>query len=46
MEMAFHKQFYRMEPEMTINDLVEAKQYKHESTEDFIMRFRKTRMRC
>ena len=31
---------------MTINDLVEVKQYEHESTEDFIMRFRKTRMRC
>ncbi|CAN6679430.1 unnamed protein product [Malus baccata var. baccata] len=44
--MAFHEQFYRIEPEMTINDLVEVKQYEHESTEDFIMRFRKTRMRC
>ncbi|KAM1175585.1 hypothetical protein ACFX19_028567 [Malus domestica] len=46
MEMAFHEQFYRIEPEMTINDLVEVKQYEHESTEDFMMRFRKTRMRC
>ncbi|KAM1465206.1 hypothetical protein ACFXTO_044765 [Malus domestica] len=45
-EIAFHKQFYRVEPEMTINDLVEVKQYKHESTEDFMMRFRKIRMRC
>ncbi|KAB2617251.1 S2-RNase [Pyrus ussuriensis x Pyrus communis] len=44
--MAFHKQFYRVEPEMTINDLVEVKQYEHEFTEDFMMRFRKTRMRC
>ncbi|CAN6697940.1 unnamed protein product [Malus baccata var. baccata] len=44
--MAFHEQFYRIEPEMTINDLVEVKQYEHESTEDFMMRFRKTRMRC
>ncbi|KAB2595290.1 hypothetical protein D8674_030740 [Pyrus ussuriensis x Pyrus communis] len=44
--MNFHKQFYRMEPEMTINDLVAIKQYKHKSTDDFMMRFRKTRMRC
>ncbi|KAM0984563.1 hypothetical protein EV2_012346 [Malus domestica] len=46
MKMAFHEQFYKIEPEMTINDLVEVKQYDHESTEDFMMRFRKTRMRC
>ncbi|KAM1315719.1 hypothetical protein ACFX2F_019451 [Malus domestica] len=46
MEMAFHEQFYRIEPELTIKDLVEVKQYDHESTEDFMMRFRKTRMRC
>ncbi|KAM2085549.1 hypothetical protein ACFX1R_023211 [Malus domestica] len=46
MEMAFHEQFYRIEPKMTINDMVEVKQYEHESTEDFMMRFRKTRMRC
>ncbi|CAN6710577.1 unnamed protein product [Malus baccata var. baccata] len=44
--MAFHEQFYRIEPEMTINDLVEVKQYEHEFTKDFMMRFRKTRMRC
>ena len=31
---------------MTINDLLEVKQYEHESIEDFIMRFRKRRMRC
>ncbi|CAN6712993.1 unnamed protein product [Malus baccata var. baccata] len=31
---------------MTINDLVEVKQYEHESTDDFMMRFKKTRMRC
>ncbi|KAM2147818.1 hypothetical protein ACFX1Q_004520 [Malus domestica] len=46
MEMAFHEQFYRIESEMTINDLIEVKQYEHESTEDFMMRFRKTRMKC
>ncbi|XP_050125792.1 uncharacterized protein LOC126603081 [Malus sylvestris] len=46
MEMAFHEQFYRVEPEMTINDLVEVKQYEHESTENFMMRFRRTRMSC
>ncbi|KAM1326576.1 hypothetical protein ACFX14_011104 [Malus domestica] len=46
MEMAFHEQFYRIEPELTINDLEEVKQYDHESTEDFMMRFRRTRMRC
>nr|XP_028947447.1 very-long-chain aldehyde decarbonylase CER1-like [Malus domestica] len=46
MEMAFHEQFYIIEQEMTINDLVEVKQYEHKSTEDFMMRFRKTRMRC
>ncbi|CAN6679928.1 unnamed protein product [Malus baccata var. baccata] len=46
MEITFHEQFYRIEPEMTINYLVEAKQYDHETTEDFMMRFRKTRMRC
>ncbi|CAN6713704.1 unnamed protein product [Malus baccata var. baccata] len=44
--MAFHEQFYRIEPELTINDRVEVKQYDHESTEDFMMRFRRTRMRC
>ena len=44
--MAFHEQFYKIEPEMTINDLVKVKQYEHKSTEDFIMRFRRTRMRC
>lgn len=31
-EMVFHEQFYKVEPEMTINDLVEVKQYEHEST--------------
>ncbi|XP_070677872.1 uncharacterized protein [Malus domestica] len=46
MEMAFHEQFYIIEPEMTINDLVEVKQYEHESIEDFMTRFRKTRIRC
>ncbi|KAM1365126.1 hypothetical protein ACFX2F_043589 [Malus domestica] len=46
MKMAFHNQFYRVELEMTINDLVEVKQYEHESTKDFMMRFRRTRMRC
>ncbi|KAM2690966.1 hypothetical protein EV1_044066 [Malus domestica] len=46
MKMAFHEQFYRIEPELTINDLVEVKQYDHESTEDFMMRFKRTRMRC
>ncbi|XP_070668944.1 uncharacterized protein [Malus domestica] len=45
MEIAFHEQFYRIEPEMTINGLVEVKQYDHETTEDFMMRFKKTRMR-
>ncbi|CAN6696988.1 unnamed protein product [Malus baccata var. baccata] len=45
MEMAFHEQFYRIEPEMTINDLVEVKQYEYEYTEDFMIRFKKTRMR-
>ncbi|KAM1733499.1 hypothetical protein ACFX14_018908 [Malus domestica] len=35
-----------MKPEMSINDLVEVKQYEHESTEDFMMRFRRTRIRC
>ncbi|KAB2630739.1 S2-RNase [Pyrus ussuriensis x Pyrus communis] len=44
--MAFHEQFYRVEPQMTINDMVEMKQYEHESTKDFMMRFRKTMMRC
>ncbi|KAM1486178.1 hypothetical protein ACFX2I_000409 [Malus domestica] len=34
-----------MKPEMTINDLVEVKQYEHEA-EDFRMRFRRTMMRC
>ncbi|KAM1480968.1 hypothetical protein ACFX2I_028051 [Malus domestica] len=46
MEMVFHEQFYRMELKMSINDLVEVKQYEHKSTEDFMMRFRRTRMRC
>ncbi|KAB2631277.1 S2-RNase [Pyrus ussuriensis x Pyrus communis] len=44
--MVFHEQFYKVEPEIMINDLVEVKQYKHESTEDFMMRFRRTRIRC
>lgn len=42
MEMAFHEQFYRVEPEMIINDLVEVKQYEYESTEEFMMRFKRT----
>lgn len=46
MEIAFHEQLYRVKPEVTINDLVEVKQYEHESTEDFMMRFMKTRIRC
>ncbi|KAM3013665.1 hypothetical protein FF2_026483 [Malus domestica] len=46
MKMAFHDQFYRVEPEMSINDLVEVKQYEHESTENFMMRFKRTKMRC
>ncbi|KAM2004821.1 hypothetical protein ACFX15_000076 [Malus domestica] len=46
MEMAFHEQFYRVELEMTINDLVEVKQYEHESIEDFMMRFKRTRIMC
>ncbi|KAM1325318.1 hypothetical protein ACFX2H_046044 [Malus domestica] len=46
MDMAFHEQLYRMELELSINDLVEVKQYEHESTEYFMMRFRRTRMRC
>ncbi|KAM2982014.1 hypothetical protein FF2_013268 [Malus domestica] len=45
MEMAFHEQFYRVKSEMTINDLVKVKQYEHESIENFMMRFRKTKMR-
>ena len=31
---------------MTINDLVEVKQYEHESIEDFMMKFRRIRMIC
>ena len=46
MEMAFREQFYRVKPEISINDLVEVKQYEHVSTKYFMMRFRKTRMRC
>ena len=46
METAFHEQFYRVEPKVTINDLVEVKQYENQSTKEFMMRFRKTRMRC
>ncbi|CAN6718184.1 unnamed protein product [Malus baccata var. baccata] len=45
MEMAFHEQFYKIEPELTINDLVEVKQYDHESTEDFMMRALKLPLR-
>ncbi|KAM2676879.1 hypothetical protein EV1_003508 [Malus domestica] len=46
MEIAFHEQFYRVEPKMTINDLVEVKQYEHEFTEDLMIRFRMTKIRC
>ncbi|KAM2695426.1 hypothetical protein EV1_039920 [Malus domestica] len=35
-----------MKPKMFINDLVEVKQYEHESIEDFMIRFRMIRMRC
>lgn len=32
MRMVFNEQLYKVEPEMTINNLVEVKQYEHKST--------------
>ena len=46
MERCFHKQFYRLQPEVTITDLMNMRQMVHESTIDFIERFRKAGSRC
>ncbi|CAL2270556.1 unnamed protein product [Prunus armeniaca] len=39
-------QYYRPEPENTINDLIDIKQGDHETVLDFIARFKKLKMKC
>ncbi|BFG35131.1 hypothetical protein CerSpe_214060 [Prunus speciosa] len=46
MEGAFMEQYYRPEPEVTINDLTDMKQGEHETVQDFIARFKKLKMKC
>ncbi|OMO82013.1 Retrotransposon gag protein [Corchorus capsularis] len=46
MEKAFHTQFYRIEPEVSLLDLSRLSQKKGESAEDYLARFKKLRNRC
>ena len=46
MERAFHEQFYRAEPEVTIADLAKMSQGTHESAQDFLGRFKTARNKC
>ncbi|XP_024199800.1 uncharacterized protein LOC112202998 [Rosa chinensis] len=46
MERAFHEQFYRVEPEVTIADLAKMYQEAHESAQDFLDRFKAARNKC
>ncbi|OMO78281.1 Retrotransposon gag protein [Corchorus capsularis] len=46
MEKAFHTQFYRIEPEVSLPDLSRLSQKKGESAEDYLARFKKLRNRC
>ncbi|GKV36311.1 hypothetical protein SLEP1_g44457 [Rubroshorea leprosula] len=46
MEDLFHIQFYRSEPEISMADLSRLTQRPGESSESYLMRFRKARMKC
>ncbi|OMP02677.1 Pectinesterase, catalytic [Corchorus capsularis] len=46
MERLFHTQFYRTEPEVSMDDLSRLYQRKGESAEDYLARFKKLRNRC
>ncbi|KAJ4958259.1 hypothetical protein NE237_025370 [Protea cynaroides] len=46
MEEAFHSQFYRIAPEVSITDLSGMYQIAGEKVEDFIARFKRARHRC
>ncbi|GKV12203.1 hypothetical protein SLEP1_g23382 [Rubroshorea leprosula] len=46
MEDLFHIQFYRLEPEISMDDLSRLTQRPGESSENYLMRFRKARMKC
>ncbi|GKV53168.1 hypothetical protein SLEP1_g59706 [Rubroshorea leprosula] len=46
MEDLFHIQFYRSKPEISMADLSRLTQRPGESSENYLMRFRKARMKC
>ncbi|XP_060668110.1 uncharacterized protein LOC132799683 [Ziziphus jujuba] len=46
LERKFHEQFYRIEPEISMADLSCLRQMEGESVENFIARFKRTRIRC
>ncbi|OMP06468.1 Retrotransposon gag protein [Corchorus capsularis] len=46
MEKAFHTQFYRIEPEVSLPDLSRLSQKKGEPAEDYLAQFKKLRNRC
>ncbi|GKV11259.1 hypothetical protein SLEP1_g22525 [Rubroshorea leprosula] len=46
MEDLFHIQFYRSEPEISMADLSRLTQRPGESSKNYLMRFRKARMKC
>ena len=43
---AFHSQFYRTEPEVSMADLSRLHQLSHKPVEEYIQRFRKLKFRC
>ncbi|CAL8993766.1 unnamed protein product [Prunus brigantina] len=46
MESVFRDYYFRIQPEVTINDLLALKQSEDELAQDFITRFRKLKMQC
>lgn len=46
MKGAFMDQYYRPKLEVTINDLTNMKQEGHETVPDFIIRFKRLKMKC
>ncbi|XP_016647062.1 PREDICTED: uncharacterized protein LOC107880300 [Prunus mume] len=46
MENVFRDYYFKIQPEVTINDLAALKQSEDEPTQDFITRFRKLKMKC
>ncbi|KAH0981175.1 hypothetical protein GBA52_008352 [Prunus armeniaca] len=46
MENTFHDHYYRMQPEITINDIADLNQEENKYVQDFISRFRKLNVKC